>query len=875
MGVYIGYIEIKGDEPIIFLNFKPIAELRESKVFLLSASEQEELLPESEKRNINFSFSWNDREERRQIDAMFSEKSLAVFEFTVSDLLPNIKTTGERNQTGYKVQVIEMIESGKIRSIDSEGIYHIVRKGDLLSDFTNDTVVEIDVPGILSGNKVFVELDEFWAGPYEVGFREYTSSFYIKPQIKENKYTIKGYNQRDVVLQELNVSNGYWGAPENKWTILVPNSSAVSMKIDVISEEVLIESFRESLQNSVVSGGKINLEDIPTLLKHYEESALVGSSVTDEVRRNRLNRLVDILTAETDVNDTLNIVADFICDLLIKYQDSSNVEQWVQVLLEKHPELIEQLKGTQAISKRIAQVEQSLTDLQQERADLEDEIDKKKAEVNEIDRAAIEAKKIELLQMDAEYKDLCTKLESVKKFLGAAESILDLQKKQDEYQKEVDYLENHKKHLNSDTKDLEVAFQQLVSNPHEKMVSIAFDGFMASKMLHAAAQWEAEEAIQQQEDMINRINNVPTTEKSPEELVEYLCRTIQLVRPTYSKNTIVNIAICLTQGFLTVFSGEPGCGKTSICNIFGEVLGLNKITEYVECGEKSIDSVRRYVPVSVERGWTSKRDFVGYYNPLSKTFDKSNRRVYDALYQLDKEKNEKICKLPYVILLDEANLSPMEYYWSDFMNICDDLGPQSNVNLGENYILNVPETLHFFATINNDHTTETLSPRLIDRAWIISLPQQYNTMIAEEEIPAEQIDIVTWQSLREAFIPEKEECVLSAEIQRIYDAVIMKLREKRISISPRIDRAIKRYWTIAAKRFEMDETRTDAETVALDYAVAQRILPKIAGNGENFENWLNEFRSLCSSDGLNMSAKILQDIVERGNQQMKYYQFFC
>lgn len=26
----------------------------------------------------------------------------------------------------------------------------------------------------------------------------------------------------------------------------------------------------------------------------------------------------------------------------------------------------------------------------------------------------------------------------------------------------------------------------------------------------------------------------------------------------------------------------------------------------------------RYVPVSVERGWTSKRDFIGYYNPLSK-----------------------------------------------------------------------------------------------------------------------------------------------------------------------------------------------------------------------------------------------------------------
>ena len=73
----------------------------------------------------------------------------------------------------------------------------------------------------------------------------------------------------------------------------------------------------------------------------------------------------------------------------------------------------------------------------------------------------------------------------------------------------------------------------------------------------------------------------------------------------------------------------------------------------------------------------------------------------------------------------------------------------------------------------------------------------------------------------------------------------------------------------------MDETKTDVQTVALDYAVVQRILPKIVGNGEAFEKWLDEFRSLCSNHGLNMSAKVLKDIIDRGNQQMKYYQFFC
>lgn len=875
MGIYLGYIERKGYEPTIFLNFKPIAEVKESQIFLLSPIKQEELLPESEKRNINFSFSWNDEEERHQIDTLFSEKSLIVFEFVLSDLQPNIKSTGERNQTGYRVQVIEMIKAGKIRTIDSEGVYHIVRKSELLSDFTNDTIVEIDNLGILAGNKVFVELDEIWAGPYDVGYREYTSSFYIKPQIKENKYTVKGYRRNNVVLKELDVSDDYWGNSQKKWTILVPDQNAVLEQIDMISEVALVESFKESIQNNMVSEGKIKLDDISTLLECYDESVLAGSVLTNEVRRNRLNRLVDILTSEKDIDDTLGTIADFICDLLIKYQDSANVEEWMQGLIEKHPDLIEQLKDMQAISERIAQAEQNLTDLQQKRKELEQEVAQKTAEVNEVDRAAVEAKKTELLEMDAEYKQLCIKLENAKKNFEMVDSISDLQRKQKEYQKQVDVLEYRKKQLDNDTKDLELDFQKLINNSHEKMVNIAFDGFMASKMLHAAACWETEEGLQQHGDIMLKVNNIPTTEKSPDELVEYLCRTIQIVRPTYNRNTIVNIAICLTQGLLTVFSGEPGCGKTSICNIFGEVLGLNKIANCIDNVEESVDSLRRYISVSVERGWTSKRDFVGYFNPLSKTFDKSNRRVYDALYQLDIEKREKICKFPYIILLDEANLSPMEYYWSDFMNICDDLGSQSTVNLGEEYILGIPETLHFLATINNDHTTETLSPRLVDRAWIISLPQQYNALFVDEEIPAEKIEIITWASLCKAFIPKREECVLSAEVQRIYDAVIMKLRETRISISPRIDKAIKRYWVVAAKRFEMDETKTDAETVALDYAVAQRILPKIVGNGESFENWLNEFRSLCSGYSLNMSAKILKDIIERGNQQMKYYQFFC
>lgn len=879
MGIYIGIIEKKGYDPTVFFNFKPIAEIQSTQVIQLTAQEQEALLPESEKRNICFTYSWNVDNERRRMDANFSEKSLVLFEFTLEDLQPNFKANGDRNQTGYKVSAMEMLDEGKIRPVGNFGVYFAVRKNEVVSDFTNDTIVEIESPCVLAGNQVFIEMDDFWAGPYEVGYREYTSSYYVKPQIKEHKYTVSGYSSDQIKQYSLSYSEGYWGAPETQWLVLCPKQDATPEQLDVISDSVLVESFKDSIESGIIANGLVKIDDVPALLKHYEESEIMGAILTDETRRSRLNRLVNIMSSEEDVDDTLRTITDFICDLLVKYQDSPNVDEWLQALVEKHPQLLDQLQSSQAISKHITELEDKLETLTTQRGELEKEIEETRQRAVSIDQQAIEAKKQEMLEREEEYEALSARIEASKKLLGVVGDIDDLQKKYENLSKEVDYLGIHKSHLTSETNSLELQFQQLISRPHEKMVELAFDGFMASKMLRAAAEWENEQTNNQYVELTDKVASIQMSNKTPEELIEYLCRVIQICRPNYSKNAIINIAICLTQGFLTVFSGEPGCGKTSICNIFGEALGLNKIADMIECPADSKEMVGRYVAVSVERGWTSKRDFVGYYNPLSKTFDKSNRRIYNALHQLDTEKRAGILKLPYIILLDEANLSPMEYYWSDFMNICDDLGPHSKVNLGEDYVFGVPETLHFVATINNDHTTETLSPRLIDRAWIITLPQlnlrDYSSLGNESNIPAEEVEVISWKSLRDAFTPVKDECFFTPGLQKCYESIVAKLREKKFTVSPRIDIAIKRYWAIASKYFEMDDTKTVAPTIALDYAIAQRILPKIGGNGEEFEKWLKEFSSLCSSNGLNTSAAIVKDIIERGNQQMKYYQFFC
>ena len=869
MGVYVGYIERVSNNLTgkFFYNIKPFAELCNGQIVELTINERDALLPESKYQSVMLYYDWNDDEALGVMENLFTEESLAIFEFAEGDLENN-------NTKGYQVRAIEFIKSGKLRKLTSEFTYYPIHKDKVISNFRTDLGVIIDVSEKCKGESVLIEMGDYWAGPYEITYRSIDSEYVIVPKLKESKYTVSAYKKSDVLIQELTYQESGWGKSAKTWTLAYPKKSAGKEQLDVMPDESLLEGFRESLSDNHVSAGIINLEDIPTLLKHYDESCFVGTDLPENIRKNRLKRLADILTSETDLDNSLRTIADSICDLLVRYQKSPNVESWLEALLSEHPELLEKLKGTQAISERIAQTEQELSKLAQQKDELEAEIQEKKAEADAVNQEAVKAEKEELLRVNEEYKTILTQLEDAKKLHGIVGSVAELQSTRQALKEDVDYLEKHKAHLGRDTEKLELQFQQFISSSHDRMVDIAFDGFMASKMLEAASQWETEKSIQELEGLITKVNAIPARSFTPEELSDYLCRTVQIVRPQYDKNTILNIAICLTQGFLTVFSGEPGCGKTSICNIFAKVLGLNKVSSLLNIPIEAATDFDRYVSVSVERGWMSKRDFVGYYNPLSKTFDKSNRRIYDALCQLNGEKQRGIKNLPYIILLDEANLSPMEYYWSDFMNICDDLGPESKVNLGEDYVFSIPETLHFLATINNDHTVETLSPRLIDRAWIIQLPQQSNVSSTEMTLQNDQIEVVSWASLYGAFLPDKE-CEFSAEIQRVYDAILSKLREQRITVSMRINKAIKRYWVSASNSFESDETGTEPGIIALDYAVVQRILPKLSGHGDSYKQWLEELRSFCSSRGLNRSAEKLKDMLFRGNQQMNYYQFFC
>ncbi len=150
------------------------------------------------------------------------------------------------------------------------------------------------------------------------------------------------------------------------------------------------------------------------------------------------------------------------------------------------------------------------------------------------------------------------------------------------------------------------------------------------------------------------------------------------------------------------------------------------------------------------------------------------------------------------VLLDEANLSPIEYYWADFMNICDSDSRFSKITLGNNIQLKIPPTLRFMATINNDDTTERLSPRLIDRAAMIRLPDVPYIRVEDEDLADTSfVNVVEWAALQAVFAPDTS-LELDAMPNEIYKSICKLFRENmKLSVSPRVDCTIRRYWAAA------------------------------------------------------------------------------
>ncbi len=287
-----------------------------------------------------------------------------------------------------------------------------------------------------------------------------------------------------------------------------------------------------------------------------------------------------------------------------------------------------------------------------------------------------------------------------------------------------------------------------------------------------------------------------------------------------------------------ILAGPSGTGKTQLARVYAAAV--------LKC--ESLDELKdhpQFKMVAVRPEWTDSRDLLGYYDPISKTY--RSTPVLELV--LEAVKNPE---LPYFLILDEMNIAHVEYYFSDFLSAMESGEPISlhseTFMVGEHEVkdgkITLPTNIFVTGTINVDETTHEISPKVLDRAYVLVLKADwdlyYENCPLKDEFPA------LWDKF---FEPDSGLLWKAAKA----------LEPAGLGFGYRTAEDIVRY----VARFKGDQTH------AIDQMFVSKILPKIRGTeSEELKKALEDLIDLSGQNKLDATKgyleKMKKELEEKG-----------
>ena len=699
-----------------------------------------------------------------------------------------------------------------------------------------------------------------------------------------------------------------------KWEILNNQEKILLKKIDsplpgrvlypgnIFNGDFKALSDNSLLCNNLAEGGRIYFTDLTMLhnnskltsIDYSSDEDIVGlfSKIAKELNYN--SKKADFLFLEAQIKKIPKLNQKAITDKLPRFKEIANSNSnFKEDLVDGFEKILKTNLGDNIVENFISrnkeeylksikqtysqEIEKSLREKNQELDELKAKIEKNKQELVALGKEIEDRNKlkfdIELLdnaKKNADLgKDLSKKLEEYNSLKKEYETLHEkhlILKSYDEVQQDLNEAQTNYRHELQRQLNLEKETSRLTKLYNESDDNLRLKLFELKPYVDAINGSNISISKNVDLDVHIPINNIDITKSDTASgIINYFENCFNSKNRSISPIEIINLIVTIQQSFLSFIAGLPGGGKTSLVRLLADVKGIQK---------------NRFLEVPVARGWNGQKDLIGYFNPISNKFQASSTGIYNFLHSLNKELGKGTQTPCSLILLDEANLSPIEHYWSSFMGISDIKGNKP-IKLGEDD-MQIPEHLRFVATINYDNTTEFLSHRVLDRAPVILLEnntispsmiekvQNFNSLLS---MPI-SYDAMEYYFGAVDYIPE-----LTDKEQRIFDQIKSSLEDRKfdlgktIQISNRKSIAIHQYCNKA--RPLMRAYSDDNDVLALDYAVLQLILPQIRGNGKNFSNRLNNLKQLLVSHDLHKSSDCLEIIINNGDSDLNTYDFFC
>lgn len=285
---------------------------------------------------------------------------------------------------------------------------------------------------------------------------------------------------------------------------------------------------------------------------------------------------------------------------------------------------------------------------------------------------------------------------------------------------------------------------------------------------------------------------------------------------SYSEESVATFFAGLGTTRLTILQGMSGTGKTSLPKIVSEA--LMSICDIIE----------------VESAWRDKNELLGYYNEFSKMY--TPKKFTQALY--------KAClntETITFIVLDEMNLSRIEYYFSDFLSLMENEPDKREIKLlnlpiektedGEKkdylaltngHTIKIPQNVWFIGTANRDESTYDISDKVYDRAHTMNFDKRAQKPPFYGE--PMQARYLTANELMRLFDEAKEKLEINIDNYPVVKKLEELLEPYGISFGNRIAMQIESFVSIYASCFA---SKDSAIYDAFDIILLSKVVKKL------------------------------------------------
>jgi len=389
-----------------------------------------------------------------------------------------------------------------------------------------------------------------------------------------------------------------------------------------------------------------------------------------------------------------------------------------------------------------------------------------------------------------------------------------------------------------------------------------------------------------------------------------------------------------TKGFV-ILSGLTGTGKTKLAQLFAELLCPNcfekqskeentqnpKDEQNTQIAQNSSENQKQckctYLFLPVRPDWRDTKALLGYYNPITKEYERTPLLdfILDAINNYnDAINNKKNNAVPFFIILDEMNLSHVEYYFADFLSVLES-GRDENYWTKETIKLHnsekpllsntkkeipkeikLPPNLYIIGSVNIDETTYMFSPKVLDRAFTIefrevnfddylaSLQNEENNLSEEELAELRKAilkDLTNKKNDQVRFcgaVADKEEIIealkwIKENKVRSEKSIFDELKELNQILQPydlhfgyRVLDEIALFIKYATNAPEvvgkLDKDKEQALKYAVDFAVFMKVLPKFHGPRQKLERPLWLVLNWCLESPEKFDHKTFEELIK-------------